>query len=249
MVEPDKKPGVHPEDDQPDLDLDELAALSESEGGLGEPSPEDEDDELSEAYCVKCRTKVQMLNAEPVWTSKGTPGTRGTCPDCGTTVFRMGRTAAHDALVRPAAVRVESGTKIATSGRRRAQPATYINHTGADAVFAQKLATDLQNAGIHTWIDTAGTVVADVKWAGGVHPALRDSARMVVVLSAAAMADEAFNNAWKFFKAQKKIIVLVLVDVVEVPDPLRRSPRFAFSKENSKTYQKSFRQLVSALSE
>ncbi len=249
MAEPDEKKGIHPADDHTDMDLDELAALSQSESGLGEPSPEDDEDEVSEAYCVKCRTKVQMLNPEAVWTSKGTPGTRGTCPDCGTTVFRMGKTAAHDALIRPAAVRVESGTKIATSGRRRAQPATYINYTGADAAFAQKLATDLQNAGIHTWIDTAGAVVADVKWAGGVHPALRDSTRMVVVLSAAAITDEAFNNAWKFFKSQKKAIVLVVVDVVDVPDPLRRSPRFAFSKENTKTYQKSFRQLVSALSE
>src|SRR5437764_15297609 len=90
-----------------------------------------DDDEPIEAYCVKCKKMVEMEDGEPVWTSKGTPGTRGTCPECGTIVFRMGRTPAHDALIRPAAVKVEGGTKIAVGGgRRRAQPATYINYAG-----------------------------------------------------------------------------------------------------------------------
>ena len=43
-------------------------------------------------------------------------------------------------LVRPAAIRVEGGVKVSTGGgRKRAQPATYINYTDADAAFAQKL--------------------------------------------------------------------------------------------------------------
>ena len=50
-----------------------------------------EEPEPIEAYCVRCKHMVEMLDPEPVWTSKGTPGTRGVCPDCGTTVFRMGK--------------------------------------------------------------------------------------------------------------------------------------------------------------
>src|SRR5215831_16321251 len=92
-----------------------------------------EEDDPTEAFCVRCKHMVEMESPEPVWTSKGTPGTRGICPDCGTTVFRMGKTEAHDTLVRPAAVRVEGGVKIATSGgRKKAQPATYINYANAD---------------------------------------------------------------------------------------------------------------------
>lgn len=237
------------QDDDLELDLDELAELSVFRGGLGEII-DDEDDEYLEAYCVRCRHQVFISGPEPVWTSKGTPGTRGICPDCGTTVFRMGKTPAHDALVRPSAVRVE-GSKIATTGRRRAQPATYIHHTPADAAFAQQLATDLENVGVHTWIDLNGETAKakDVPWAGGVHPALRDSAQMVVVLSAAALADPAFTEAWQFFKSQRKPIALAVIDVVDIPDALRRSPRFAFSREPGKTYQKAFRQMVSALSE
>jgi len=42
-----------------------------------------------------------MSNPKAEFTSAGTPGTRGTCPVCGTTMFRMGRTDAHDGLTPP----------------------------------------------------------------------------------------------------------------------------------------------------
>ncbi|MGH6885023.1 MAG: type I DNA topoisomerase, partial [Geminicoccales bacterium] len=35
---------------------------------------------------------------EPVWNANGAPATRGTCPACGGTIYRTGRTAAHDSL-------------------------------------------------------------------------------------------------------------------------------------------------------
>jgi DNA topoisomerase I len=54
-----------------------------------------------EAYCVKCRTKREMQNPQPEFTSTGAPGTRGICPVCGTTLFRMGRTEAHEGMTPP----------------------------------------------------------------------------------------------------------------------------------------------------
>jgi len=68
---------------------------------------------------------------------------------------------------------------------------------------------------------------------------------MVVVLSSAAKDSEQLARAWTFFKTQKKRITLALLDPVEAPDPLRRSPRFDFSRD----YITAFRQLLSALSE
>lgn len=53
------------------------------------------------AYCVKCKTKREMTNPEAVFTATGTPGTKGVCPVCGTTLFRMGATAAHANLPKP----------------------------------------------------------------------------------------------------------------------------------------------------
>lgn len=54
-----------------------------------------------EAYCVKCKTKRIIENPQPAYTNSGSPGTRGTCAVCGTTVFRMGRTPAHEGIAPP----------------------------------------------------------------------------------------------------------------------------------------------------
>lgn len=58
-----------------------------------------------EAYCVKCKTKREIVDPKPEFTANGTPGTRGTCPVCGTTLFRMGRTSAHEGLTPPEKVK------------------------------------------------------------------------------------------------------------------------------------------------
>ena len=54
-----------------------------------------------EAYCVKCKQKRNMVDPEPTFTANGTPATRGTCEVCGTRLFRMGRTDAHEGLAPP----------------------------------------------------------------------------------------------------------------------------------------------------
>ena len=43
-----------------------------------------------EAYCMKCREKVEVKNAKKVKMSNGRPATKGECPKCGTKVFRIG---------------------------------------------------------------------------------------------------------------------------------------------------------------
>jgi DNA topoisomerase-1 len=42
-----------------------------------------------------------MQNPQAEFTASGAPGTRGVCPVCGTTLFRMGGTPAHDSLTPP----------------------------------------------------------------------------------------------------------------------------------------------------
>lgn len=44
-----------------------------------------------EAYCFKCRTKRQINNPKAVTLKNGRPATEGTCPVCGTKVFRIGK--------------------------------------------------------------------------------------------------------------------------------------------------------------
>ena len=40
-----------------------------------------------QAYCVKCKEKVEIKNEEQVVLKNGRPATIGTCPQCGTNVF------------------------------------------------------------------------------------------------------------------------------------------------------------------
>lgn len=54
-----------------------------------------------EAYCMKCKEKRDLESPHAEFTATGTPGTRGICPVCGTTMFRMGKTEAHEGLTPP----------------------------------------------------------------------------------------------------------------------------------------------------
>jgi hypothetical protein len=42
-----------------------------------------------EAYCVKCKKKVEMKDGKETKTKKGTKMMKGKCPVCNTTVCRM----------------------------------------------------------------------------------------------------------------------------------------------------------------
>ncbi|HUT97124.1 MAG: DUF5679 domain-containing protein [Dehalococcoidales bacterium] len=44
-----------------------------------------------QAYCFKCRRKVDIRNPQKVTLKNGRPATRGVCPSCGTKVFRIGQ--------------------------------------------------------------------------------------------------------------------------------------------------------------
>ena len=59
-------------------------------------------EELSlEGYCLKCKEKRILLEPKPEWSASGSPGTRGTCPVCGGTIYKMGLTPAHEGLEKP----------------------------------------------------------------------------------------------------------------------------------------------------
>ena len=44
-----------------------------------------------EAYCVKCIEKKEMKDPKAVTMKNGKPATQGTCPVCGTKMFRIGK--------------------------------------------------------------------------------------------------------------------------------------------------------------
>lgn len=50
------------------------------------------------AYCVRCKDKRVIQDAEAIVMKNGRPATRGTCGDCGTKLFRIGETEAHKSI-------------------------------------------------------------------------------------------------------------------------------------------------------
>jgi Mrp family chromosome partitioning ATPase len=112
----------------------------------------------------------------------------------------------------------------------------------ADSEFAEILAEDLKRIGIQTWV--AGTDVEDVHWATGVHPALVECKNMIVVLTPLAIKATNVQEALQFFVAHRKPIVVVLLQPTDLPDELRRKPRFNFGGDD---YKQRFRELVQAL--
>jgi hypothetical protein len=44
---------------------------------------------MAEAYCVKCRAKQEMQDANEITMKNGKKALKGKCPKCGTGMFRI----------------------------------------------------------------------------------------------------------------------------------------------------------------
>ena len=43
-----------------------------------------------EGYCVKCKSKREIKDAQSITMKNGRPATQGLCPECGTKIFKIG---------------------------------------------------------------------------------------------------------------------------------------------------------------
>lgn len=88
-----------------------------------------------EAYCVRCKTKHEIKNPIATFTAQGTAATRGECPVCGTTLFRMGSTSAHAGLQPPTVERKDRKTKATATPAQNPSPA--VTQTAAPSDGAE----------------------------------------------------------------------------------------------------------------
>jgi len=58
--------------------------------GHAEAAPRKESD-MPEGYCVKERKKVEIKDPQQTTMKNGRPAIQGTCPDCGTKIFKIGK--------------------------------------------------------------------------------------------------------------------------------------------------------------
>ncbi len=107
-----------------------------------------------EAYCMKCKAKREIENPLATFNSAGVPITRGTCPQCGTTMFRTGKSEAHQGLQPPVKeekrsgklVIVESPAKAKTVGRFLGKGYTVRASVGhVRDLLRSQLSVDVEN--------------------------------------------------------------------------------------------------------
>jgi DNA topoisomerase-1 len=107
-----------------------------------------------QAYCVKCKAKREMQDPTPVFMTNGRPATRGQCPACGTGMFKIGHTPAHDDLAIEGHIHglsgwlviVESPAKARTVGRFLGQGYEVVASVGhIRDLPANRLGVDVEN--------------------------------------------------------------------------------------------------------
>lgn len=65
-----------------------------------------------EAYCMKCKTKREIMEPEATFNAASAPVTRGICPVCGTKLYRTGRTPEHEGMQAPKKVIKRDGKLV-----------------------------------------------------------------------------------------------------------------------------------------
>jgi len=113
-----------------------------------------------EAYCMKCKTKREMKDPVASFNAKVSPVTIGTCSVCGTKLYRMGRTDAHEGMIpppkpekKPKEIRrngklviVESPAKAKTVGRYLGRGYTVRASVGhVRDLLKSQLSVDVEN--------------------------------------------------------------------------------------------------------
>jgi Domain of unknown function (DUF5679) len=48
---------------------------------------------MATGYCLKCKEQREIKGAQAITMKNGKPATTGTCPVCGTKIFKIGKAA------------------------------------------------------------------------------------------------------------------------------------------------------------
>jgi hypothetical protein len=104
----------------------------------------------------------------------------------------------------------------------------FVSYSRSDGDFALRLARDLRERDVPVWIDQIDIAVGD-PWDHSVETALRECARLLLILSPASVASRAVLDEVSFALDQGKPVLPVLHRPCEIPFRLRRLQHVDFS--------------------
>ena len=81
------------------------------------PSPSAPLTQEAQAYCVKCKEMQPLTEGKAIFMANGRPAAVGLCGVCGTKLFKIGVTADHAGLEKPAVQQVSKAASRSTDGK------------------------------------------------------------------------------------------------------------------------------------
>ena len=106
-------------------------------------------------------------------------------------------------------------------------PTTFVSYSRRQLYFAESIALHLQKQGINVWFDLqqlqAGTV-----WSDGLKIGVRKAARLILIVSKAALESPYTREEWTEVVKRGDPVVLVLYEPVDLPQELQGLPTYDF---------------------
>jgi hypothetical protein len=119
----------------------------------------------------------------------------------------------------------------------------FVSYSRVDSRFALKLAEDLQQEGLHIWIDQSDIPPSE-PWDKEIEKALEASECILVILSPAAVSSSNVLNEINYgIEEHKPILPVVISSNVKKPFNIRRLQHIDFTN----SYEQGFSQLLKAL--
>ncbi len=96
------------------------------------------------------------------------------------------------------------------------KPGVFVSHANQDKDVVQKLCTDLQDAGVDTWVSFRD-IPPGVEWNKAIERAMQDATHVVVVASQASIASDYVRAEVEWALANGKTVIPALVEQVSLP--------------------------------
>ena len=121
------------------------------------------------AYCVKCKTKREIKDPQPLFNAKGSPYTKGVCPVCGTAILPSAASELHAGLERPkTAVSVKPKASGAKRETKRGSTQHSLSNPPSAICYRQACDCRIPCQGADRSADSSGATIAcaaHVDWA------------------------------------------------------------------------------------